>query len=191
MLGHGVLINSSEVLLNSSEVLLQAHGERLKGLLGKTIVKAWSVWDTEQDEWFVDEAVVLEVEGLKLELAFMYLDSIVLSWNQIDLSPGPKRISDWDDSFTLCWSSNAHSNLKQVVGKTIRRISVIEYFYGLTVVEDRQRPENVGQKLAKWILHGLEFDFDDACLLIYNDLDKTGISLEPFFGPKFRKAEVK
>jgi len=179
------------VLINSSEVLLHAHGERPKGLVDKTIVKTWSVWDTEQDEWFADEAVVLEVEGLKLELALMYLDSIVLSWNQIDLSSGPKRISDWDDSFTLRCSSNAHSNLKQVVGKTIRRNSVIEYFYGLTMVEDRKRPENVGQKLAKWILHGLKFDFDDACLLIYNDLDKTGISLEPFFDPKFRKAEVK
>ena len=59
------------VLINSSEVLLHAHGERPKGLVDKTIVKTWSVWDTEQDEWFADEAVVLEVEGLKLELALM------------------------------------------------------------------------------------------------------------------------
>lgn len=179
------------LLINSSEVLLQRHGERLKGLLGKTIVKTWSVWDTERDKWFADEAVVLETEDLKLELAFMYLDSIALTWNQIDLSSRPRWISDWGDSFTLHWSANSHSNFKKAVGKTIRRISVIEYFYELTVVEDRQRPENVGHKLAKWILHGLEFDFDDACLVIYNDLDKTGISLDPLFGPNFRKVEVK
>lgn len=179
------------VLINSSGLLLQTHGERLKGLIGKTIAKTWSVWDTERDEWFADEAVVLETEDLKLELAFMYLDSIALTWNQIDLSSRPRWVSDWGDSFTLRWSSNAHSDLKKAVGKTIRRISVIEYFYELTVVEDRQHPENVGQKQVKWILHGLEFDFDDTCLVIYNDLDKTGISLEPFFGAKFRKTEVK
>lgn len=178
------------LLINSSEVLLQKHGEQLKSLLGKAITRTWSVWDTERDEWFADEAVILEVEGSRLELAFMYLESIALTWNQIDLSTNPKWIADWSDSFTMEWRSDTPDELKTVLGKTIKHVFIIEYFYELTVVEDRQHPENVGRKLANWILHGLEFDFDDGCLVIYNDLDKTGISLEPITSSDYRKVEV-
>lgn len=102
------------LLINSSEVLLQKHGEQLKSLLGKAITRTWSVWDTERDEWFADEAVILEVEGSRLELAFMYLESIALTWNQIDLSTNPKWIADWSDSFTMEWRSDTPDELKTV-----------------------------------------------------------------------------
>jgi len=178
------------VLINSTNVLLQTHGEQLRELLGRTITNTWVPWETKSDEWFADEAVILGIEDSKLEPVFMYLDSLALTWNQIDLSSSPKWVSDWGNSFNLRWSSSSHTDLKKAIGKTIRRISVIEYFNELTMVEDRRRPENVGQKLANWFLHGLEFDFDDACLVIYNDLDKAVISSEPFLSSKFRKVEV-
>lgn len=179
------------LLINSSEVLLQRHGERLKGLLGKAIARTWSVWDIERDEWLADEVVVLETEDSRLELGFIYLDSIAVSWDQIDLSTAPSWMVDWQDSPTIKWRCNQPNELGRVVGKTIRRIAVVEYLDEFTEVQDHPNPENVGRELANWVLHGLEFDFDDACLVIFNDFDKTGISSEPPTGFEYRRIEVR
>jgi hypothetical protein len=75
--------------LGTVDAVLTAHGARLKALTGKTIDATWIAWDVARDEWFADEAVIVEAGGVRLEIVCWKLSDVVLSWDAIDCSRPP------------------------------------------------------------------------------------------------------
>jgi hypothetical protein len=70
-----------DLSIDTVDGLLKVHGARLSALIGKTIDRAWVAWDVARDEWFADEAVILEAGVTALEIVCWRLSDIVLSWN--------------------------------------------------------------------------------------------------------------
>lgn len=89
-----------DLSLDTVDALLKAHGARLSTLLGKTIDRTWVAWDVARDEWFADEAVILEVDGTALEIVCWRLSDIVLSWNAIDRGEPPHWVAEWGRNST-------------------------------------------------------------------------------------------
>jgi hypothetical protein len=40
--------------LSGRRAVMEAHADRLRGLVGRTLTHTWLVWDTKDDEWFCD-----------------------------------------------------------------------------------------------------------------------------------------
>ena len=64
---------------------LSSHGERLHSLRGKELEASWVAWDTIEDNWFQDEAVILLIGGEQLEIVWCKVGEIALTWNSIEL----------------------------------------------------------------------------------------------------------
>ena len=47
------------------------HGPDLTKLVGNPIESSWVAWDTEEDAWFADEAVVLRIGRRQLEIVLV------------------------------------------------------------------------------------------------------------------------
>jgi hypothetical protein len=170
--------------------LLAAHRARLKGLIGATIDATWVAWNVGDDEWFADEAVIVEAGDVRLEIVCWKLSEIVLSWNAIDLSEPPRWVADWGRGFSLQWRRDATPVLRDAVGRAILGINIVECLHRMTVVQDRRNPTAVGRQHEAWLLHGLEFELQGSTLGVFNALDENGVGTEPFAGPEFRRVPV-
>jgi hypothetical protein len=172
MLDRGLFID------NVADVL-EIHGSHLRALIGKTLETSWVAWDTERDTWFADEAVILRVDSINLEIVCWKLDEVALTWNSIDLSAKPRWLADWGDEFALKWRQDALPALRSAKGKTIKGVYVVEYLYRTRVIEDRRHLENEGTRHEAWLLHGIELQFENKCLRVFNALDENGVTDEP------------
>jgi len=179
-----------ELSLDTVDGLLAAYGTRLKALIGTTIDATWVAWDIARDEWFADEAVIIKVGEIRLEIVCWKLSEIVLSWNAIDFSQPPRWVADWGSEFSLEWRRDGIPALRGAIGRTIVGINIVEYLYRTTVVQDRRNPANVGRKHEAWLLHGLEFELQGSTLEVFNALDQNGVASERFAGPEFRRVPV-
>jgi len=179
-----------DLSIETVEGLLTSHGARLRSLVGKTIDATWVAWDLERDEWFVDEAVIVDAGESSLEIVCWKLSDIVLSWNAVDRAQPPHWVGEWGPEFKLVWRRDAIAALREVVGRRILGISVVEYLHRTTVVDDRRNPANVGRRNQTWLLHGLEFLLEGRTLEVFNALDQNGVTLEPFAGQEFRRVHV-
>jgi hypothetical protein len=145
------------------------------------------VWDVEEDEWFCDAAVVFDFEGRQLELDFLKLSSLSLTWDEIDLVPKP----DWYGSdFVLEWRADVSPEVEVVRGQVLEDIGWLEYRFETTVLDNPSAPGTVGQKNASWLLHGIEFKFEAGFLAIFNGLDKNALTSKRDEGPEFRRESV-
>jgi len=180
----------SNLSIDTAEDLLKTHGSRLRSLIGRTIDATWVAWDVERDEWFPDEAVILDVGETSLEIVCWKLSDIVLSWNAIDKSQPPAWVSDWSIDFRLDWRRDAHPALQGALGRRIAAINLVEYLHRTTVIDDRKNPDNVGRQDEAWLLIGIELELEGCTLAVFNALDENGISLEPFVGEEYRRVPV-
>jgi hypothetical protein len=176
--------------VDTVEDLLKEHGARLRSLVGQTIAATWVAWDVGRDEWFADEAVIIEAGETSVEIVCWKLSEIVLSWNAIDRRHPPHWVAEWGTEFRLEWRRDAIAALRDAVAKRILGINVVEYLHRTTVVEDRQNPANVGRRHQDWLLHGLELELEGSTLNVFNALDQNGVALEPFVGEEFRRVPV-
>jgi len=160
---------------NTPARLLAEHRSRLLSLVGSSLEATWVAWDTEDDTWFDDEAVILQIGGQRLEIVCFKMNEIALTWNEIDLDSPPASVSDW--SFELSWRRNGHPVLREAVGAVVEAVSVIEHLFTWEFPPSgRRQPEPVGAKSSCWLLHGLEFRHSQGVLQVFNALDRNGVA---------------
>jgi hypothetical protein len=136
---------------------LSDHRERLRSLVGRTFTGSVAMWDTADDEWFIDGPLILRFEEVRLELAAFKIHMCV-SWNSIDLD----REIEWSpgSTFELAWREGALPALEALRGRSVDEVSVVEYRGGF---------------------NGLAFRAGDAYAEVYNALDELGLkdTIEP------------
>lgn len=158
-------------------------GDTLLKLIGKPVDDYWLMWETKENEWYNDGPVILKIDNRQFEFTAHQLDEFSLTVNQIDLN----QKLDWygaGDEIPLIWKSKCHSAIDQIIGLSIKEISILTFKLITTIIEDKLNRKNVGmQHESDYMLHGIQFDFDDhgqtRYLQIFNGLDQNGLSSEP------------
>ncbi|WP_344469547.1 hypothetical protein [Kitasatospora kazusensis] len=146
-----------------TEVAAQA-GTQLRSLVGWTVTGVWGVWISEEDEWFADLPVVLEIGGERVVVCVNRLEDLSVTWDTIDVTTSPTWWNDW----TLQWRSDVHPALRDVVGRTVTGVGFTEYGLGPTDPVGGRGP-------LAWVLSGLVLGLGDTGLWIYNAGDENGL----------------
>lgn len=165
--------------VSSREALRDVHGARLASLVGAELTGTWVAWDASDETWLADEAVILGFADVQLEIVWWKFGEVAISWNQVDVNARPRWLSDWQPPFDLRWRQQARPELAAVVGHRLTRVALVEYRFETTVLASKDRPKDVGEVAAEWILNGLEFQFGDLYLSVHNGLDENALSSDP------------
>jgi hypothetical protein len=133
------------------------HGSRLAGLAGRRLSGFAVVRFGEDGEWFADCPVVLDFDGIQVEVCHWKLDELSIGWDTIDTRAA---ITGWEQAdFTPVWS-HADERLRPFAGRELREAALLEW-----------RPS--GRDLAAGNV-AVEFDFGSAgCFRIANGLDEN------------------
>lgn len=172
---------------NAKDIMTE-HAKQLNNIVGKRIIDVWIVWDAKNDEWFKDCPVVLDIEGIQLELCTTELDKLSITYNTIDMSAA----INWygTDAFILEWRKNALKDFTLARSKMISSIDVIEYLYETDTLFSRENPKATGEKKSSWILNGIGFTLEDSYFSVYNGLDQNEISFQPDLSSYVRTKNV-
>ncbi|MFI6937708.1 hypothetical protein ACIBI4_00435 [Streptomyces sp. NPDC050418] len=142
------------------EAVREDHGLRLAQLGGRRLSGFALVRFVDDGDWFADCPVVLDFEGVRVEICHWKFDELSIGWNTIDTTAA---ITGWEDSdFTPAWSG-ADVRLEPYVGQLLRDVSLLEW----------RAP---GQDLADGTV-AVEFAFDAGCFRIGNGLDENTIEV--------------
>ncbi|MER5474311.1 hypothetical protein [Streptomyces sp. NPDC002685] len=142
------------------DAVRENHGPRLAALGGRRLTGCALVRFVEDGEWFADCPVVLDFEGVRVEICHWKFDELSISWDTVDTRA---VITGWQWSeFTPAWSS-ADERLEPFVGQELREVSLLEW-----------RPS--GQDLADGTI-AVEFAFDAGRFCIANGLDENSIEV--------------
>ena len=107
--------NYNPKFFSSTKDITAELGPKLKNLVGKKLLEVWIVWDTNDNEWFRDCPVVLNIEGTQLELCNAKTDELAVTFDAIDMS---QNINWYDiDDFKLEWRKEPFSELSLVIYK--------------------------------------------------------------------------
>ncbi|MEU9378356.1 hypothetical protein AB0D94_31970 [Streptomyces sp. NPDC048255] len=136
----------------------RTHGPLLRALGGRPLSRVWMVWDLEDDEWFCDCPVLLDFDGVQLEINHWKFDDLSLTWNTID-PLRPVTLAP----FRLEWRPEPLPELRALRGATLQRAELLE-----------------------WVVNGaagrtvdLSFVFPDARVTVFNALDENGLTFGP------------
>ncbi len=135
-----------------------AHGPRLARLTGRTLSRAWLLWDVEEDDWFADAPVVLDFEGEQLEIQHLKFDDLSLTWNVITV--GDPFV--WSD-FSLRWRDDAVAGLAALQGRRLDGVELLEY-------QGRD---------AAFGMVAVGFVFGNERVTVENALDENGLAFGP------------
>ncbi|MBB6347251.1 hypothetical protein FHU36_003796 [Nonomuraea muscovyensis] len=142
------------------EAVREEHGPNLAALGGRRLTGFAIVRFVEDEDWFADCPVVLDFDGVQIEICHWKLDELSISWNSIDTTTA---ISDWEwFELTPAWSS-ADERLEPFVGQELREVALLEW-----------RPSSYD--LADGTI-AVEFVFDAGRFHIANALDENSIDL--------------
>ncbi|MFD7449149.1 hypothetical protein [Kitasatospora sp. NPDC059827] len=142
------------------EAVRQAHGPRLAALAGRRLTGFAVVRFAEDGEWFADCPVVLDFDGVRVEVCHRYLDRLSIGWGTIDTGA---HIVNWEwFEFSPEWS-RADEVLEPFVGQELREVRLLEW-----------RP--AGPDLANGTV-AVEFDFGGGTLRIVNGLDENHLEV--------------
>ncbi len=157
--------------------IIKELGLKLSNIKDKRIIDVLVVWDTKNENWFKDCPVVLNIEGIQLELCANKIDELSITFNTIDMS---QKI-DWYgiDEFKLEWRKEPFSDLLLAKGKKIKNIELIEYNYQTVIVYSKDNLKSVGDQNSSWILNGIGFELEDGYFSVCNGLDENEISIKP------------
>ncbi|WP_280397958.1 hypothetical protein [Nocardia carnea] len=140
------------------EAIRREHGSGLAALAGRRLTGFALVRFAEDGDWFADCPVVLEFEGMRVEICHWKLDELSIGWNTIDTAAA---ITGWETSeLTPEWSF-ADERLGQFVGHELREVALLEW-------------HPAGRDLARGTV-AVEFAFADRQLHITNGLDQNSI----------------
>jgi hypothetical protein len=133
-----------------AETVADVPRERLRALLGVPLSASWAVWDTQDDEWFTDAPLVLEI-GSRLEVAG-FKTHLCLAWDTIDVTAP----FDWYGSgFELEWRRDALPAVNALLHIPLTAVALLAD----------------GDALG-----GLAFTAGERYLELYNALDELGAS---------------
>ncbi|MFC7876618.1 hypothetical protein [Isoptericola sp. NPDC057391] len=135
-----------------------AHGPQLLDLVGRALVHVWLCWDDDSAEWVADVPVVLQFEGVQLEIQHNKFDELSLTWGRIDVA----RPIDFPDSGWR-WRSDADEKLTALQGLLVVDVELLEWC----------GPDIANGSLAV----SLVLDGGNR-LTIYNALDENGLSFD-------------
>ncbi|MFD8979870.1 hypothetical protein [Streptomyces sp. NPDC059564] len=144
--------------LNGPAHVARTHGRRLQALSGRPLTGAWMVWDLIDDEWFCDCPVLLDFDGVHVEINHRKFDDLSLTWNTID----PCRPVSWT-GFDLEWRPDPLPELQTIRGMTLRSVELLEWTM-----------DNVAGSTTD-----VSFVFPDARLTVFNALDENGLTFAP------------
>ncbi len=140
------------------EAVRQAHGSRLAMLAGRPLTGFAMVRFVEDGEWFADCPVVLDFDGVQVEVCHCKFDELSVGWDTIDTAAA---ITGWEWSeFTPEWS-HRDERLEPLVGQELREVALLEW-----------RPAAFDMAAGTV---AVEFAFAGDCLRIFNGLDENCI----------------
>lgn len=136
------------------------HGARLASLGGRRLTGVSLVRFIENDEWFADCPVVLDFDGVQVQICHWKLDELSISWDTIDVAAA---VTGWDwFELTPAWSG-WDERLEPFIGQELCEAVLLEW-----------RPS--GPDLAEGTV-AVEFVFDRGRFRIVNGLDENRIEL--------------
>jgi hypothetical protein len=140
------------------DVVRAEHGSRLAALGGRCLTGYALVRFADDGKWFADCPVVLDFDGVQVEICHWKLDGLSISWNTMDSAAA---ISGWEWSgLTPEWSC-ADERLEPFAGQELREVALLEW-----------RPSGPG--LAAGTV-AVEFAFDAGRFHVANGLDENRI----------------
>ncbi|MFE9537221.1 hypothetical protein [Streptomyces sp. NPDC006691] len=146
--------------LTGIAAIRQAHESRLATLVGRRLTRCALVRFIEDGNWFADCPVVLDFDGLQVEVCHSKLDELSIGWNTIDTAA---TITGWEWlELTPQWS-HYDERLERFVGRELRGVALLEW-----------RP--VERDLAAGMVM-VECAFTEGCLRIINGLDENRIEI--------------
>lgn len=145
--------------------VVEHEGERLRQLVGQTVTGTWAVWIAEENEWFADLPVLLEIGGQRVTVCVNLLEDLSVTWNDpIDTTVG----ATWWNGWTLQWRDDAHPALQEAIGRTVTAVGLTEYDLRLTDLSNCQVS-------SAWVLTGLALALGRTGLWVYNACDENGL----------------
>ncbi|MER6443675.1 hypothetical protein [Streptomyces venezuelae] len=142
------------------DAVRKAHGSRLAALAGRRLARFAVVRFAEDDDWFADCPVVLDLDGIQVEVCHWKLDELSIGWDTIDTEAD---IAGWAGSeLTPRWS-HRDERLEPFAGQELREVALLEW-----------RP--AGRDLAAGTV-AVEFVFAGGRLRIVNGLDENRIEV--------------
>ncbi|TWF97295.1 hypothetical protein [Kitasatospora viridis] len=147
------------------DAVRQAHGGRLAALTGRRLTGFAVVRFAEDDDWFADCPVVLDFEGVQLELCHWKLDELSIGWGTIDTAA---TIAGWEwFELTPRWSRR-DDRLESLLGRELREVALLEW-----------RPPSDRRDLAAGTV-AVEFAFaGGGRLCVSNALDENHLDTGP------------
>jgi hypothetical protein len=176
--------------VSSSDQLKKNYGQLFLDLLDHPIEKTWVLWDRKSESWWTEWPVILQINGVHLEVFVEDMDRLGVSWNSIDLK-APLFENSQGAGDNLEWREDPLDELRNAIAHKIIRISSIEYRHGMQVLRDSQKPDLVGKKIDfGWLLYGIDFELEGAYFGIFNNLSGCAVSNTPLMGKVFRKKVI-
>lgn len=149
------------IFLVGLDVVREEHGPVLAALGGRRLTRFALVRFVEDGDWFADCPVVLDFDGVQVEICHWKFDEVSIGWNSIDTTAA---IGGWEDAErTPAWSS-ADERLASFLGQELREVALLEW-----------RPAS-RHDLADGTL-AVEFVFDTGRFHIANALDENSIDV--------------
>ncbi|MEE1757522.1 hypothetical protein [Streptomyces sp. SP18BB07] len=142
------------------DAIRQAHGSRLAALAGRRLTGFALVRFAEDGDWFADCPVVLDFDGIQVEVCHWKLDELSIGWDTIDTTA---TITGWESSeLTPRWS-HSDERLELCVGHELREVTLLEW-------------QPADRDLAAGTV-AVEFTFASGSLRIVNGLDENSIEV--------------
>jgi hypothetical protein len=158
----------------------------LRSMIGMALRGSWVMWDLTANEWFPGGPVVLDFEGVHIEVCAQKFDEYSVTSNAIDLRAQINWAGVGAD-LPLEWRLDGAPALRSHVGHRLEAVRIIEARWRTIVEVDQDHPERVGRREDwGWVLHGVEFEFSGGTVTLFNALDANGVASEAFRGDDFR-----
>jgi hypothetical protein len=142
------------------DAVREEHGSRLAALVGRRLTGVALVRFAEDGDWFADCPVVLDFDGVQVEICHWKLDELSISWDTIDTAA---VITGWEwFELTPEWS-RTDERLEPFVGRELTEVALLEW-----------RPSALD--LADGTV-AVEFVFDGGRFHIANGLDENTIDI--------------
>ncbi|MER7499739.1 hypothetical protein AB0L05_11620 [Nonomuraea pusilla] len=78
-MGHYSIPGYDPTWLRSRAAMEEAHGARLASLVGRRLTKTWVLWGEGRTTWFEDGPVILDFEGLQVEICHREFDKVAIT----------------------------------------------------------------------------------------------------------------
>jgi hypothetical protein len=141
--------------LRGRAAITARHGDRLRALVGKTLARAWLLWDVADGTWFADAPVLLDFGGEQVEIQHQKFDDLSVSWNSLT----PRGSAHWP-GFDLRWRHDAMPALTSLQGQVMQDVELLEWR---------------GGDAARGMV-AIGFIFRHGRVTVFNALDENGLS---------------